>query len=215
MIDVIKEMEIPREYYHCTFDTWDEVKGETNASQVKQIQELAGERAWIIICGEGYGIGKTHLAVASMLRSWTFHMRRQDEDGSVWDTESQTRLVNPNYKELRISPTQYKFVGVRRLGVELIMAGIKMNDLLENHTSKHCLLLDELGRETDKAKTLIEILIDEVYSQRGQLIATSPFTEEQLTNPETGYDGAIIDRIVEKGMFVNLIGTSKRRRYGK
>ena len=167
---------------------------------IEQIIQSAKELRWLIICSPVSGRGKSHLAVAAMRLSYHHdqHPVRRNKEVNF-----EQAFLDP-ITMTSYPPKAYRFLSVRRTGQELAMAGVglpKMLDSLLNH--KRCLLLDELGLEPDSAISRIELILEDVFNSRGQIIATTPLTPEQLI---ARYNLSIIRRIEDRGEIISLPG---------
>jgi len=191
-------MNIPLEFRDKTFEGY---RGKERI--VAEIKALAEARKWTGISSSVTGIGKTHLACAAMELSWQNDLRHINDDGSVemWVGDDWMRISDPSYNDLRYSRKKYLFVPVWLIGHKLAMAGIELPKILEDLMSYRCLLLDDLGKEPDKAITLVETLIMNAYDAWKQIIFTTSLSKDGLSDR---YDGAVLRRILDKGEIVNL-----------
>jgi len=187
-------MRIPTAYRHCDFDSF-QPQNDRAAAVMAMIQNYTNSRRWIIICGPASGIGKTHLAVSALLRAWTtdLYVPKYSSDGSS--------------KKRR--PDLYCFTAGRELGENLDAAGANLQVYRDSiltrqrdfdHMPIRSLLIDELGREPERARSRVETIIDVCFSKKIQLIATSNFSPDQL---KRAYDPAIIRRLVDRGSIFN------------
>ena len=165
-------------------------------SLVEQLREAAKDRQWIGIVGRQPGRGKTHLAIASMLRSWYYDLCPSNYYGEA------NMLVTRE-------PDTYQF---RRADValqELAMSGIRFRELHGGLTNLRCLCLDEIGRNmTGLRADIFYALTGEFYDNGGQLIWTAPDTKAGLMDGHI--DGAFLDRAHE-GLIVELLGGKSQR----
>lgn len=180
---IMRDMKVPKLLRDKTFQNYD-VKFNNHSNEVKKIIQLTESRKWIVITGKTSGVGKTHLAVASMFNSWSR------------DT-------------ICLNPQRYLYLNVRLEGLKIDTAGYNLTEILEELEGKRCLLMNELGREPDRIIHILEALIDDLYEWDGQLIATSPLTSADF---QARYCGSILDRIDERGEIIELKGKSYRQR---
>ncbi|MBM3327780.1 MAG: hypothetical protein FJY65_12575 [Calditrichaeota bacterium] len=178
---VIIQMEIPKPYRHCTFENWQGDAG----GKLNDILKAAQERHNILIGDERTGIGKTHLAVAALIHSWFYDLKdKYQYDASL-----------------------YRFYSIRRLGFQLDLAGIRLEEIIDEVLEHRGCLLDELGAEPERATEKIELVIDELYLKGRQIIITTNLISESLIQK---YNPAIIRRVTENGIIVNA-DWSKRK----
>jgi len=177
------KMGIPPEYQHCRFDNF---RSEGIKARINSIIQAAESRSWIVMLGKTTGNGKTHNAVAAMIRSWAVN------------------TYMPEYSSVRRHRPEdwYKYYNARKLGVELENAGIKFSSKVDEIVDHTCILLDEFGRAmSDKARDRLEILIDECHSNRVQLIITAGMTPAEFNN---SLDGSILRRIKDHAVMVHF-----------
>ena len=184
--ELLKQMMVPATYHHCRFDTFDP---SGLKDKFDQIVESANNRQWIVIVGRETGIGKTHLAVAAMARSWAKDL---------------------TYRGIRHSTHDYRYHSALRLGMDMDMAGINLPYVFNGVLSgARCLLIDELGREPDKASDKMSYLIDDCFSRERQFIATSNLSLAEFTKR---YDSATLRRITDMGIIVTADWKPKQGR---
>jgi hypothetical protein len=175
---LLAAMGVPPVYRHCMMSTF-------NTSFCPKFESLLAdinERRWLVFTGEHSRCGKTHLAIAALARSWL------KAGGSTFDLD------------------RYRFLSGRQFGVELDMAGIRMEEVFEsavrnaNGERYRAIVFDEITRVPERSKDRIEAIIDDLYSHRQQLIATSNLTQQAFLDY---YDPSIIARISERGVIVS------------
>lgn len=185
---ILSRMGIPRAYQHCTFEAFKLPAAPDISGLVEQIKAAAEAQKWIILASPTTGIGKTHLACAALARAWW--VNRQKGEAS------------------------YRFHSVRRLGLDLDMAGVGLSEVLDKVLTDedfggtlHSVLFDELGREPERARQKMECIIDECHQKNVQLIATSNLSSADFREL---YDPPIIRRIDDNGLIIDCNWTYKQ-----
>jgi len=193
---ILKRMGVPSVYQDCTFDNFE---GDPEKLSIRDsIRSIADVNGSVYLHGETTGAGKTHLAIAALARSW-------------WNVAKSCIEVDATNDSITLSgyfssPYLFRYYNVRRLGLELEMAGIELiaqidNLFIDDDEMVMCLLLDELGREPNRCIERIECVLDEIYARQTQIIITSNLTMDGL---ESRYDAAIIRRLDQTGTFINV-----------
>ena len=194
MIQQMEEMGVLENYREASFDNFN-MEFNQQRETARDIYKLAKAGKWIILSGSDLGTGKTHLATAAMYLSF--------------NTPDIIKLASGEKVEQKKIPGKYLFVDICSFGNDLKMAGITLPERIGELRSKNCLFLDEIGREPVEVKTHIESLFGYFYNRRRQIIATTPLSEKDFIK---FYGGRTIDRIQERGEFIQLSGRSYRQR---
>ena len=218
----LKRMDVPTWGINCTLVNYD-TSFNNDDKVVNDIRTATDMGKWIGICSPIPGRGKTHLAIGAMGRSWFSHIKSTwertkpyHEDNTVctdqFDCSKKHSYRKETYIE-RYEEDDYFFTRADIMLDELAMAGISLKEGFKFYSTKRCLLLDEIGRNTmNKNKLeLLQTVIYEIYDQQRQLIFTSPFTIKTLSGI---LDGSILDRMNE-GLIIELPKGNSYRHNGQ
>ena len=192
-------------------------------SALEDIRALAERRRWIFISSPERGIGKTRLAVSAAKSSWwhdTFEITSpnrirellfspplsSDAKEIKRDVDDVGEVVKLTYRH---SLQKYLFLDVIRWSLDLEMAGIQLPQMMDDVVKKHrCVVMDELGRTTEKSLRIIQSIINEIFLDCGQLIVTTQLSRKDFFDT---FDDAIKDRVAECGLFIELPGNKSYR----
>lgn len=179
---VLKDMGVPMDYRACTFEGFEKTtKDQRRALRVVEGWTKDADTS-LFLCGP-CGVGKTHLATAALLA-----MRAQGYSG--------------------------RYVSAQELLLEC-KDSFRNNEGLEAAIEKYCapnvLLVDDLGAEnpTPFARETIGLLIDRAYRDARDLIITSNYDFEALTER---LDARTVDRLIELCLAAKLTGSSYRQK---
>lgn len=178
----LEEMGVPPSYQHCTFENFDAVTPEQK-TLLRKISELSTDEAVGLYLSGPVGTGKTHLAVATLLR-----LRAEGYIG-------------------RFISAQELVVACRNAFRRDTSAG----DILEEYRGVAVLLLDDLGTEkpTEFSRETLGTLIDRAYRDCQQLIVTSNLDLKQISRL---LDARSADRLIELCQAVRVAGSSYRQK---
>jgi len=169
-------------FYGCNFDTYD-VDFNNHKSKMPVIYDAIKINQGLIFSGSQIGIGKTHLAIAS--------------------------LIEYCMKD-KIDPAKTIFIQMRDYDIELTTSLYNnMNSIIESVKNKKIVILDEMGRESEKTRRIIEMVIDNIYNHNKILIGT---TNLNIPEFKKFYDNSIIDRITNMCQIIQLTGKSWRQK---
>lgn len=178
----LEEMSVPPAYQHCTFANFDAVTSEQK-TLLRRISELSTDETLGLYLSGPVGTGKTHLAVATLLR-----LRAEGYRGRFLSAQ-----------EL-VTACRNTFRGDKSVG-----------DILEDYRGVAVLLLDDLGTEkpSEFSRETLGMLIDRAYRDCQQLIVTSNLDLKELSR-SLGARSA--DRLIELCQAVRVPGSSYRQK---
>lgn len=160
---------------------------------------LSSKKSWVVFHGQINGTGKSRLAFEVIKAKWIASRRK-----------------SPFYDDriVRDDISLYGFYNVPRVIEDIITAGVDRSNVLNSIISKKCLVLDELGRDSDRgnrSKSTIEYLINSLYDADETVVITTPLNPVEMKDR---YDGSTIDRLTEMSEFIKITGKSYRRNNG-
>lgn len=179
---VLKSMGVPIAYRSCTFDSFEKnTKDQRRALRAAEGWTKSDDSS-LFLCGP-CGVGKTHLATASLLAT-------------------RARGYSGRYVSAQELLTECRDSFRNHDGLE---------DVLEKYCAPTVLLLDDLGSEnpTPFARETVGLLIDRAYRDARSLIITSNYDFEALTER---LDARTVDRLIELCLAVKLTGSSYRQK---
>jgi len=181
--ETLMAMKVPERFWGCAFDVYD-TDYNNDADVVSDLKELASTGGSALILCPISKRGKTTLAISMMGRSQYIH----------------------KYK-----PNECLFINLRREGERMWQLGTKREEIIKHWLGKKILLFDEMGREREEMKSIIESVIHIMFDEMKQVIITSFWTEKQWRDKKTGYCYSIIRRIEDSGRIFDLQGKKFNR----
>jgi hypothetical protein len=191
MIDILRKMGVPETYQGDRDDSYN-LHDFTNKRgvlhHVKAVGRSAQDKTNLILSSQTTGIGKTRLIVGWLYHLWLFDIRR-------------FRFMGKD-KEENYDPTRYKFIDCRKFDLKFDLGGYHILDEIDYMIEKtRGLVIDDLGREGEKATRVYISLMSQCHSNKIPLGIT---TNLNLKAFYAKYGPDTKRRILDNGVAISL-----------